>query len=200
MGGEPLVAVDLVDTLMLAADPAIDLLEHEPKAAAWWRTQQVRLPDGPAPDTASIRRLRAAIRDVFDSHLEHREPQATSFEDINAAAAGVPTSMRLVSDADGVRAETRWHGEHGGNTHLAAIAREVIELMGDTERVGRLRRCANPSCSMLFLAQSKRRQWCADNVCGNRARVARHYQKRRSNDGVSVDGSPRNTGEEPKAR
>ncbi|SDP87791.1 CGNR zinc finger domain-containing protein [Lentzea jiangxiensis] len=30
---------------------------------------------------------------------------------------------------------------------------------------------------MLFLAENKRRVWCAANVCGNRARVARHYSR-----------------------
>ena len=30
---------------------------------------------------------------------------------------------------------------------------------------------------MLFLAETTRRQWCASNVCGNRVRVARHYQR-----------------------
>jgi predicted RNA-binding Zn ribbon-like protein len=30
---------------------------------------------------------------------------------------------------------------------------------------------------MLFLAETKRRVWCASNVCGNRVRVARHQEK-----------------------
>ncbi|WP_139810547.1 CGNR zinc finger domain-containing protein, partial [Mycobacterium avium] len=39
-------------------------------------------------------------------------------------------------------------------------------------------RCANPDCSMLFLATNPRRSWCTANICGNRARVARHYHRR----------------------
>lgn len=180
IGGEPLVAIDLVDTLMLAADPAVDLLEEPEQADTWWRAQAARLPDGPTPDQASVRRLRAAIRDLLDSHLEHRSPRATSIDDVNAAAASVPTSVRMIREEGGIRLETRWHDEQGGNPRLATVAREVIELMSDADRMGRLRRCANPECSMLFIAQNKRRQWCADNICGNRARVARHYQRQKA--------------------
>ncbi|MEV6296775.1 CGNR zinc finger domain-containing protein [Streptomyces sp. NPDC051896] len=82
-----------------------------------------------------------------------------------------------------MHAETRWHLETGGNAPLAAVARDAVALVTDPERLKRLRRCANPDCSMLFLAETKRRLWCTANICGNRARVARHYQRSRSSDG-----------------
>ncbi len=173
IGGEPLVALDLVDTLMTVTDPPTDLLADPEAAARWWALQAPRLPPGPAPDPAATRRLRAAIRDLLDARLEDRAPSATSIEDLNAAAASVPSSPRLVADV----AEVRWHTEHGGNAALAAIAGEAIALLADPARLPRLRRCANPACSMLFLAERKSRQWCASNVCGNRVRVARHYER-----------------------
>jgi predicted RNA-binding Zn ribbon-like protein len=178
MGGEPLVALDLIDTLMLMTDPPTDLISTPDSGTTWWNLQAPRLPDGPAPDPAAARRLRSAIRDLLDAHLENRPAQITSIEDVNAAAAAVPTSVRILRDRDGGQhVETRWHTEHGGNAALAAIARETIDLLADPVRLQRLRRCANPACSMLFLAETKRRQWCAGNVCGNRARVARHYER-----------------------
>ncbi|MFE2971301.1 ABATE domain-containing protein [Streptomyces sp. NPDC059340] len=127
----------------------------------------VRKPaSGPVPDAAAVRRLRAAVRDVLDSHLEGRAARSTSVDDINAAAAAAPVSPRLVVTADGIRGEERWHIEHGGNAALAAIAAEAIRLLADNERLGLLRRCANPACSMLFLAENKRRKWCTSNICG----------------------------------
>jgi predicted RNA-binding Zn ribbon-like protein len=179
MGGERLVALDLVDTLMLAVDPPVDLIETVPRLARWWDLQVDRLPPGPLPDATSVRRLRAAVRDVLDSHLADRTPQATSIEDLNAATAAAPASLRMVQTDDGLRAETRWHTEYGGNAALAMMARETIELMADPERLASLRRCANPNCSMLFLAEHKRRQFCVGSICGNRTRVARHYEKTR---------------------
>jgi predicted RNA-binding Zn ribbon-like protein len=174
MGAESLVALDLIDTLMTATDPVTDLLGSEERADTWWRLELPRLPESPEPDLAATRRLRAAIRDLLDAHLEHRAPRPTSIEDINAIAASVPTSPRLGADGTG---ETRWHVELGGNPALAAIARETITLLSTPDRLSRLRRCANPTCSMVFLAETTRRQWCTNNICGNRARVARHYQR-----------------------
>src|SRR5487761_1239899 len=86
MGGEPLVALDLVDTLMTAADPAVDLLDSAERGAHWWVLEMTRLPRSPVPDPTAARRLRAAIRDLFDAHLEHRSPQRSSIEDVNAVA------------------------------------------------------------------------------------------------------------------
>ncbi|HEX3790613.1 MAG TPA: ABATE domain-containing protein [Pseudonocardiaceae bacterium] len=181
MGAEPLVALDLVDTVMLAEDPPVDLFSSAERADVWWALEATRLPAGPTPDLVATRRLRAAIRDLFDAHLEHREPAATSIGDVNAAVAAAPTSVRLIEGAAGpARFETRWHTEHGGHAALAEIAREAIDLLTSPERLARLRRCANPTCSMLFLAENKRRQWCTANLCGNRARVARHYERTHS--------------------
>jgi predicted RNA-binding Zn ribbon-like protein len=179
MGGERLAALDLVDTQLLAATPPMDLIETPEQLASWWSLQEGRLPAGPVPDGTAVRRLRAAVREVLDSHLTGRLPSATSVDDLNAAVAGAPQSLRMVVSPDGPRAETRWHPEYGGNAALAMMARETIELMADPARLETLRRCANPNCSMLFLAEHKRRQWCIGSRCGNRTRVARHYEKTR---------------------
>lgn len=188
MGGEPLVALDLVDTLMTAVTPQQDLLAAADRSEAWWALQSARLPESATPDPAAARRLRAAIRDLFDAHLEGRAARPTSVEDVNAAAAWVPASPRLTYRAVSADPEsalelevtTRWHTEQGGNVALAFIAREAIGLLAVPGELARLRRCANPECSMLFLAETKRRQWCASNVCGNRVRVARHQEKVRA--------------------
>jgi predicted RNA-binding Zn ribbon-like protein len=179
MGGERLAALDLVDTHLLAATPPVDLIETPEQLASWWSLQEARLPAGPIPAGIAVRRLRAAVRDVLDSHLAGRTPSATSVDDLNAAVAGAPQSLRMVTSSDGLQAETRWHPEFGGNAALAMMARETIELMTDPARLETLRRCANPNCSMLFLAEHKRRQWCIGSRCGNRTRVARHYEKTR---------------------
>jgi len=179
MGGERLVALDLADTKLLAVDPPVDLIETPDQLATWWELQEVRLPAGPVPDGTAVRRLRTAIRDVLDSHLAGRMPSATSVDDLNAAVAAAPQSLRMVAKGNELQAEARWHPEYGGNAALASIARETIELMTDAARLEALRRCANPNCSMLFLAEHKRRQWCVGSRCGNRTRVARHYDKTR---------------------
>jgi predicted RNA-binding Zn ribbon-like protein len=56
------------------------------------------------------------------------------------------------------------------------IALAALSLI-HSGQLHRLRECAR--CSWLFLDQSKaqRRRWCRTEVCGNRARVERHYRK-----------------------
>lgn len=180
MGGEPVLALDLADTVMTKTTPPTDLIDEPERAVAWWRVQAPRLPDSPIPDPAATRRLRAALRDLFDAHLSGREPKQTSIDDLNAFAASVPTSPRLLGHPP--RRETRWHTEHGGNPALAAIAGEAIDLLSDHTRLSTLRRCANQNCSMLFLASNRRRVWCTANLCGNRTRVARHYARTHQNE------------------
>ncbi|MEU4092903.1 ABATE domain-containing protein [Streptomyces sp. NPDC026673] len=180
MGGEPLVVLDLADTVMTTRRPVTDLIGTAAAAAAWWGIQARRLPRGPAPDAVATRRLRAAVREAFDAHLEGRPVDPAAVEDINAAASAAPVSPRLVVTAEGLRETTRRHTEFGGNAALAVIAAEAVALLGSPDRLRLLRRCANPECSMLFLAGNRRRKWCTGNICGNRARVARHHQRTRA--------------------
>jgi predicted RNA-binding Zn ribbon-like protein len=176
-GGEPLTALDLADTLVTVSDPPTDLLADADSQLRWWALQAPRLPGSPVPSPAATRQLRAAIRDLFDAHLAGRAAVAATIDDLNAAAASVPTSPRLTVNGDQPTVQPRWHTEHGGNASLAFIAREAIELIADPRRRQQLRRCANPACSMLFLATNDRRIWCTANICGNRTRVARHHHR-----------------------
>src|SRR5713101_2796360 len=67
------------------------------------------------------------------------------------------------------------------------VARSAAELLtGDDPR--RLRKCANPSCRLMFYDVSKagRRRWCSMRTCGGRAKVRAFYRRRR-------DGARRRT-------
>jgi predicted RNA-binding Zn ribbon-like protein len=185
MGGEPFIALDLADTVMTVYDPARDLLDDAARTERWWELQAPRLPEGPRPELAATIRLRSAIRDLLDARLEGRAPAAVSLADLNAFASSVPTSPQLSPTEHGTVATVRWHIELGGNPALAAIAREAIELMADPVQRDKLRRCANPSCSMVFLAQNARRVWCSSTGCGNRVRAARHYRRVREKTGAN---------------
>jgi predicted RNA-binding Zn ribbon-like protein len=69
--------------------------------------------------------------------------------------------------------------ESSMKTPLARIALSVLRLL-QGEDLSRLRECQR--CSWLFIDRSKShgRRWCRSDACGNRARVARHYQARTS--------------------
>jgi predicted RNA-binding Zn ribbon-like protein len=179
VGGEPL-AVDLADTIVTVTQPPTDLLADEGRARQFWALQVARLPRGAAlPGLAATRSLRDAIRVALDARLAARLLPDDAVATINAVADGAPTSPHLVVRADGLAEDEHWHGADDGSLVLAAAARSAIRVL-TSDAAERLHRCSNPACSMLFVAETPRRQWCTPNICGNRARVARHYHRSRA--------------------
>jgi predicted RNA-binding Zn ribbon-like protein len=176
--GEPIVAVDLINTVAAPGTPAPDdLLLTDRGAEAWWRIVGTRVPDGNLPEVAALRRLRSALRGMIEALLDNRPVPQAAVSDLNFFTRSVPTSTRLLLNGTGLCAEKHWHREYGGNQRLAFIAAQAAEFLGDPAQVRRLRRCANPACSMIFIAVNPRRSWCTSGVCGNRVRVARHHRQ-----------------------
>jgi predicted RNA-binding Zn ribbon-like protein len=178
--GAPIVAVDLINTIAAPGSATReDLLSADGGAAAWWRIERTRVPDGDLPDVLALRRLRSTLRDLIEALVDDRPVPQRTVSDLNSYMQSAPTSTRLQLTGTGLRAETHWHQEFGGNPQLAFIATQAAEFLSDPSKVSRLRRCANPACSMIFVAVNPQRSWCAPGVCGNRARVARHYRRAR---------------------
>ena len=176
--GEPIVAVDLINTVAPPGSPAADdLLRSDRDAEAWWQIERARVPDGDLPDIRAVRRLRAALREIIEALVDRCPVPQAAVTDLNFFMQSAPASTRLVLTGTGLYTQTRWHPEYGGDPRLASIAAEAAAFLSDPSQVSRLRRCANPACSMIFIAVNPRRSWCAPGVCGNRARVARHYRR-----------------------
>jgi predicted RNA-binding Zn ribbon-like protein len=176
--GEPVVAVDLINTVAAPGSPAADdLLSADRGAEVWWRIEAARVPAGDLPDIRALRRLRSALRDMIEALVTGRPVPQVAVSELNFFMSTAPTSTRLRLTETGLRAEAHWHCEYGGNPKLAFIATQAAEFLSDPSQVRRLRRCANPACSMIFMAVNPRRSWCAPGVCGNRVRVARHHRR-----------------------
>ncbi|WP_442935215.1 CGNR zinc finger domain-containing protein [Micromonospora sp. CPCC 206061] len=58
----------------------------------------------------------------------------------------------------------------------AWLAEAAAELLADPG-VTTIRECEADACVMLFLPAHPRWRWCSAARCGNRARVARYYQR-----------------------
>jgi len=178
--GEPIVAVDLINTVAAPGSAREeDLLSAHRGAEAWWHIESARVPGGDLPDVRALRRLRSALRDLIEALVDNRPIPQGTVSDLNFFMQSAPASTRLELTGTGLRAETYWHRDFGGNPRLAFIATQAAEFLSDPSKVSRLRRCANPVCSMIFVAVNPQRSWCAPGVCGNRARVARHYRRAR---------------------
>lgn len=153
MAGEPL-AVDLADTIITSRDPVVDLLADEAACRFWWGLQQDRLPDGtPAPSLALTIELRQAVREILDAHIAGISPSAAVVNRVNDIASSVACTRQLVQTPAGWAALTTRHppADRLYELALAAVAESLIDLLVGPAH-NRLRRCENPTCSMLFVA------------------------------------------------
>lgn len=60
---------------------------------------------------------------------------------------------------------------------LAVLAHQGIELLAGPDVIN-LRPCYAPHCVLYFVKSNPRREWCSE-MCGNRVRAARHYERTR---------------------
>jgi predicted RNA-binding Zn ribbon-like protein len=176
---EPL-AIELVNTTLPTDDGPRDLLWTDEDAAAWVSAHADRLPAGAAPSVERLTALRDAIRNLIEAAMALGRPEPRALRAVNTASALVPVHPVLrwpdlgpqATEASAPQAKDGWPGMEV----LAAIARSAIQLLG-AEEGPRLRRCEGPDCVLLFVATNPRRRWCSPSLCGNRVRVARHYDR-----------------------
>ena len=176
------VADDLADVAGLTAW----LREHaEPlrEYVAGRDTSRVEVDERTRLDVVAVRR---AARTLFavavrpgppsraDSTSLLSPPEAV--DRLNQAAATVPVRPVLTWEQEGTPVLTG-HGE-ATEPRLAlpaGLARAVIEFLAGATRE-QLRACPAPRCVRYFVKDHPRQEWCKPS-CGNRARVARHYQR-----------------------
>ncbi|WP_445056562.1 CGNR zinc finger domain-containing protein [Streptomyces griseus] len=100
---------------------------------------------------------------------------------LNAAAAREPVAPQLRWPAEGPPTAGLLSAETDPRVRLvAALARDAVDFLSGPERE-RLRACHAPRCVRYFVRSHGRQEWCKPS-CGNRARVARHYERTRAAD------------------
>ncbi|UXY20363.1 CGNR zinc finger domain-containing protein [Streptomyces cynarae] len=176
--GEPL-ALDLVNTRPSAGD----LLATPEDLLAWWALEVDRLPDEvpqevTAADLAAVRAVRERAARALDQVRRGDEPSAADLEALNQAQRAAPAISELTWNGSAVVATRRRDGSPGLRL-AASLAEAAAELLADPA-VARIRECEADDCVMLFLPAHPRRRWCSAARCGNRVRVARHYQRHKA--------------------
>jgi predicted RNA-binding Zn ribbon-like protein len=175
---DPALAVGLLGTLRSQGDAlAGDDLPDDPEATAWVQ----RHVEGAGIDRADLVALREQLRDLFTATIDgdgDGDPAPPgSVEALNDLAADSPVNLAARrADKGGIVVERTGPGDTG-TVLRAEVARAALALLVAPAR-DRLRLCRSPGCSLFFLTDLRRQQWCSAD-CGNRARVARHYTRRR---------------------
>ena len=181
--GEPL-AIDLANTVMVLRDggEAVDLIATQTDLTRWLRVEGERLGSRRtrSADLETLRELRDAVRELLTAVAEGERPSRSALATVNAASEGSPASPLLAVEPASERGaaalrQAESDGDDSPGWLLGRLARATIELLTGPD-AARLQICRAPSCGMFYVGT---RRWCC-SACGNRARAARHYEKRRA--------------------
>jgi predicted RNA-binding Zn ribbon-like protein len=180
LGRFPL-AVDLADTVRVVGTAEVDLLADDEALTRWVDIEMRRFPVVRAArgNLSDVRAIRTAVRDVLFATAGGTALPEPSRVAVNDASARCPTVTTVAEDGS---ASHEPLGGNGLDRFYAAVARSVIDVVTSPDRE-RLSVCRAPSCGMFFLRADSRQRWCSPE-CGNRARVARHTVRRRTNEAV----------------
>ncbi|MEU5282499.1 ABATE domain-containing protein [Streptomyces sp. NPDC020755] len=192
--------MELVSTIRHDGDGGVlDDLDTVRGAQRWLRQQ----PGLPAVATASgdlvvdeelraaVVGVRRAVRALFARVVSpgppspadaHRlMPADEALAHLNAAAAREPVAPQLHWPDEGAPVARLLSAEADPRVRLvAALARDAVDFLSGPE-CERLRACHAPRCVRYFIRSHGRQEWCKPS-CGNRARVARHYERTRAAD------------------
>ncbi|MEU3421448.1 CGNR zinc finger domain-containing protein [Streptomyces murinus] len=178
--GEAL-ALDLVNTRPLSGDGRVDLLGTPRQLSRWLALEADRLEEGDAGEEpgagelVAVHAVRGYTEAVVRALLDAVEPPAAALRGLTEAQRAAPAVRELGWDGTAVTAVPRRTGPLGVRV-AAALAEAAVELLTDPA-IGRLKECEADGCVMVFLPAHPRRRWCSPARCGNRARVARYYQR-----------------------
>lgn len=196
--GEPL-PVELMNTVWADRDGLHDALADADGLTRWLRAVAPRFEpaltfdesatdSGPSPQPPLVhryQRLRDALRRLAAVATEDSRPAAasaqpdlaTAVEAVNRACAWAPEWSRMEWPDGGTpfRARATAPAHAAAAVALSRIAEQAVQLFTGPDREA-VRACGAPGCVLYFVRAHPRREWCSLN-CGNRARVARHYQR-----------------------
>ncbi|TQM79889.1 putative RNA-binding Zn ribbon-like protein [Saccharothrix saharensis] len=175
------LALDLVNTRPVTGDGRADLLDTPRRLAAWLALEPALRAGRATPtaaDLAPVHAVREHVDAAVHALLRGTRPPRTALVGLTEAMRAAPAVRELGWDGSAVTATHRRAGRLG--VRLAAhLAEAAADLLTDPA-VDTLRRCEAEDCVMVFLPAHPRRRWCSPTRCGNRARVARYYQRHRT--------------------
>jgi predicted RNA-binding Zn ribbon-like protein len=126
-----------------------------------------------------ILRLRALLRGIFAAISSGSEISTTAIKELNEFLTEAHLAQKL--EWIDQRAIWRWRSNSVAMERpLWTLVIAAADLL-TSENLQRVRRCANPQCSWMFVdtSKNKKRRWCEMDVCGNQAKARGHYARHR---------------------
>ncbi len=195
------LCLDFVNTALMQAGQPLDLMS-DPGKLMVWLVQAKILDEKQRGAIDAAWKGSPELECVFRCALEFR---AGLRDMAGRIVAGKPVPPAMVAQING------WLGKHTGRVELKKISSGFEKrFQADFEEPAQLlwpiaesacdllcyadlalvKKCENAACVLFFYDTTKNhsRRWCSMNICGNRMKVAAHYQRQRSRKGSGSDG------------
>jgi predicted RNA-binding Zn ribbon-like protein len=195
IAGNP--ALDFLNSVATPVDVPVDWLEDGEGLLSWLRQAQllsaaavkeVRSQSRPGEldkVAAQARNLRAWFRGFVQKHRGRALAQDSfkSLERLNRLLERDEsfTQIAPATGSKGIAFELRLTRKWRSHEALLFPIAEAIARFVCSEDFTDVKACEGPSCTLLFLDQtrSRARRWCRMAICGNRAKQAAHRQRLR---------------------
>jgi predicted RNA-binding Zn ribbon-like protein len=135
-----------------------------------------RPPKADDAELAAAHDLRHALHATFAALAHGEAPPRAALEALRATHAAAIDAGRLVPLAGAWALD--WPPRDPRRVRFA-VSVDAIALLGDRQRLARVRMCPGRNCGWLFLDASGRRRWCSMTTCGSREKMRRMYERRR---------------------
>ena len=158
----------LIDAKMLDMASAADLAE------CWRGTAEA------SATLAEVRALRTQLLAMVEGLIAGVSPSSDAIDALNTILqrrVGYE-QIALGDTTAGQWAIERRYAYREPRNLLAPVAHAAAILLAERDSA-RIKMCENPACVLRYYDTSKNgsRRWCDSRTCGNRIRVAHHYQR-----------------------
>ena len=128
---------------------------------------------------ASAKSFRKMLRAMFTRLVQSENVGETAIAAINAELSKLSSITQIYQTKKGYRRSTRINFREPGQL-LALIAKSAVDLLCDGN-TSYLKKCESDQCQLYFYDATKnhRRRWCSTKSCGNRAKAATFYKRKK---------------------
>ena len=125
-------------------------------------------------------RFRGTLREMAARIVARRSISSSAVTSINQLLSRCPGYPQLVY-ARG-RFERQFRSQTVQNDGLLTPLAEAASNLLCSGKLSLVKKCGNPACILYFYDTTKNhtRNWCSMQLCGNRIKVAAHYQRKRN--------------------
>lgn len=126
--------------------------------------------------------LRETVFRIFSALAGGKQPDPVDLERLNAAWREGMDHARLIQVSNGF--ELGWDDEPCLANPLRLVTTSAVRLL-TTVQVQLVRKCSGEGCDWLFVDGSRNhlRKWCSMEECGNRAKMRRRNERKRTTHG-----------------